>query len=73
MWNWAYDELYTKAKSIIKKDTCMKFYNEKEPLYLKKDSSGVALLNKDASGKRGDELLTWWSNRQYGIMPLSLS
>ena len=32
-----------KVKVIIKDDICMKFYNEKEPLYLGTDVSGVGL------------------------------
>ena len=35
-------ELY-KAKAIIKKDVCMKFYSENEPLYLNTDIAGVGL------------------------------
>ena len=38
-----YWELYDKAKAIIKEDTYMEFYNEREPLYLEIDKSGVGL------------------------------
>ena len=38
-----YQDLYDKAKKIIKKDTCMKFYDESRPLYLETDASGVGL------------------------------
>ena len=30
-----------KVKTIIKDNVCMMFYNEKEPLYLETDVSGV--------------------------------
>ena len=43
------DELYNKAKAFIKKDICMKFYNEKEPLYLGRDMCGVDHLQKRCS------------------------
>ena len=35
-WTWkrTYDKLYNKAKTIIKVHACMKFGNEKEPLYM---------------------------------------
>ena len=36
-------ELYEKARTIIKNDAYMKFYNEKELLYLETDASGVGL------------------------------
>ena len=38
-----YDELYNKAKAIIKRDACMKFYKGKEPLYSEIEASGVGL------------------------------
>ena len=38
-----YQELYEIAKALIKKDPCMKFCNEKGPLYLKTDTSGIGL------------------------------
>ena len=36
-----YQELYEKAKTIIKDDVCIKFYNKYEPLYLETDASGA--------------------------------
>ena len=30
-------------KKLLKKDTCMKFYNVRNPLYLEKDISGIVL------------------------------
>ena len=38
-----YQKLYEKAKAIIKNDACMKFYYEKEPIYLKTDALDVGL------------------------------
>ena len=38
-----YDELYEKAKAIIRDGVCIKFCNEKEPPYLEKDASVVGL------------------------------
>ena len=47
-WNASYQELFDKAKSLIKADMCMKFYDDTQPLYLETDASrvglGVALL-----------------------------
>ena len=42
-WNATYQKLSDKAKSIIKEDACMKFYEEIHPLYLETDSSEVGL------------------------------
>ena len=42
-WNESYQQTYNKAKSIIKKDMCMKFYNENKELFLETDASGVGL------------------------------
>ena len=42
-WNESYQQIYNKAKSIIKKGMCMKFYNEKKEFFLEKDASGVGL------------------------------
>ena len=38
-----YHDLYDRAKNIIKKDACMKFYNAPRPLYLKTYATGVNL------------------------------
>ena len=38
-----YQDLYYKAKKIIKKDTWMKFYNASNPLYLESDASSIGL------------------------------
>ena len=38
-----YQKLFNKAKSIISKDACMKFYNETQPLHLETPASGVGL------------------------------
>ena len=42
-WNKANDELYNKAKALIRKDAWMTFYNKREPLYLEIDASSVGL------------------------------
>ena len=42
-WNKSYQQIYNKAKSIIKKDMCMKFYNKKKELFLETDALGVGL------------------------------
>ena len=39
----AYQTVFNKAKSIIREDTCIKFYNKTKPLYLETDASGVRL------------------------------
>ena len=45
MWNWntSYQQLFDKAKSLIKGEVCMKFYDDTKPLYLETDASGVSL------------------------------
>ena len=42
-WNATYKKLFDKAKSIITEDSCMKFYDETQPLYLETDASGIGL------------------------------
>ena len=44
-WTWTatYQKLFNKAKSIIKEDACMKFYDEIQPLHLETDAFGVRL------------------------------
>ena len=43
-WNRKYQELYDKAKTLIKKDACMKlFYDQNELLYIEIDTPGVGL------------------------------
>ena len=43
MWNASYQALCDKAKSLIKHDVCMKFYNETKPLYLETDAFRIVL------------------------------
>ena len=45
MWTWnaSYQQLFAKAKSLIKVDICMKFYNDIKLLYLETNVSGVGL------------------------------
>ena len=42
-WNTSYQQLFDKAKSLIKVDMCMKFYNDTKLLYLEIDASGIGL------------------------------
>ena len=42
-WNASYQQLFDKAKSLIKTKVCMKFYDDTKPLYLETDASGVSL------------------------------
>ena len=42
-WNASYQALFNKAKSLIKADMCMKFYNNTKPLYLETDASRIGL------------------------------
>ena len=42
-WNASYQALFNKAKSLIKVDMCMKFYDNNKPLYLETDASGIGL------------------------------
>ena len=42
-WNASYQQLFANAKSIIKEDMCMKFYDNSKPLYLETDASGIGL------------------------------
>ena len=39
--NTSYQQLFDNAKSIIKADVCMKFYDNSKPLYLETDASGI--------------------------------
>ena len=39
-----YQDLYDRAKNIVKKDVCTKFYNATRLLYLETDASGHGLL-----------------------------
>ena len=43
MWKASYQQLFANAKSIIKADMCMKFYDNSKLLYLETDASGVGL------------------------------
>ena len=42
-WNASYQQLFEKAKSLIKAEMCMKFYDDTKPLYLETDASGIGL------------------------------
>ena len=42
-WNTSYEQLFDNAKSIIKADICVKFYDNPKPLYLETDASGIGL------------------------------
>ena len=43
MWNASYQQLFGKAKYLIKVEACMKFYDDTKPLYLETDASGVCM------------------------------
>ena len=42
-WNASNQQMFNKAKSLIKAEVCMKFYDDTKPLYLETDASGVGL------------------------------
>ena len=42
-WNASYQQLFDKAKSLIKVKMCMKFYDDTKPLYLETNASGISL------------------------------
>ena len=44
-WTWttSYQQLFDKAKSLMKAEVCMKFYDDTKPLYLETDASGIGL------------------------------
>ena len=42
-WNATYQKIFDKAKSIIKEEACMKFYDETKPLNIETDASRVGL------------------------------
>ena len=42
-WNGMYQDLHDRAKKIVKKDVCMKFYKASRTLYLETDASDVDL------------------------------
>ena len=43
MWNRKYQEIYKRAKLLVKEDTCMRYYDVRKPLYLETDASGVSM------------------------------
>ena len=45
MWRWkaSYQQLFDKAKSLIKAEVCIKFFDDTKLLYLETDASGVGL------------------------------
>ena len=43
IWNTSYQQLFPKAKSLIKAEVCMKFYDHTQLLYLGTDTSGISL------------------------------
>ena len=45
IWTWdtSYQQQFEKAKSLIKAEMCMKFYDDNKPLYFKTDASGIGL------------------------------
>ena len=58
-WNASYQQLFTKAKSLIKADICIKFCDDTKPLYLETDASGGGLgdallqLHDDTTCQKG--------------------
>ena len=43
MWNASYQQLFDKAKSLIKVEMCMTFYDDTKLLHLETDASGISL------------------------------
>ena len=43
-WNMTYQDLYQKARTRVKRNICMKFYDAARPLYLETDASGIGLV-----------------------------
>ena len=43
IWNISYQQLFDKAKLLIKVEMCMKFYDDTKALYLETDVSGIGL------------------------------
>ena len=43
IWNATHQKIFNKAKTFIKEDSCMKFYDETKPLHIEMDASGVGL------------------------------
>ena len=41
--NASYQQLFNKAKLLIKAEMCMKFYDDTKPLYLETDASSISL------------------------------
>ena len=61
MWNTTYQNIFDKAKAIIKEDACMRFYDKTKPLYIETDASGVGsgaapLQARDKMSCHRDEL-----------------
>ena len=45
-WNIMHQKIYDKAKTLIKQDTYMKFYDAPKPPYLEMDAWGLPLTGK---------------------------
>ena len=61
IWNKRYQDLYEKAKTIVKRDIGMKFYNAARSLYLETDTSRIGigaglLLVRDGMNCRFDKI-----------------
>ena len=63
-----YQDLYDKAKNIIKQDACMKFYDILKPFYLETGGSGISLGVTLLQVKDG----TNWHTAWIGKVPLLL-
>ena len=66
MWNASYQQLFINAKSIIKADIWMKFYDNSKLLYLETKASGIGL---------GAALLQLHDNTVYqkGVVPQNIT
>ena len=64
-WNADYQKLFDKAKSKIKVDTCMKFYDETKPLYLEADASGGGLGAGLLQTRNGTRCLSHGTRQQH--------
>ena len=63
-----YQDLYFKAKYIIKEDAYMKFYDELKALYQETDSSDIIQV-QPFIGMGWYVVWVWQSSRQHSIAP----
>ena len=71
-WNMLYQQLFAKAKSLIKESVCMKFYNDTKPLYLETDALELAWEQHCYSCMKAQCVRRTWHQITQSFAPLCL-